>query len=87
MWRNVEGSLWFIVLASFVLAGSASSTALLTAFGIAAAGATLIVVPLHFFEAWRKVRVVPNKREYVLWVGFETVCACAFLLIAIWVCS
>jgi len=69
MWQRLEGTLWFIALVSFVLAGIASSPKLLIGLGVAGIGATLVAVPLHFVEAWRKVNAVPNKREYTLWVA------------------
>ena len=84
MWRHTEGTLWLIALASFVLAGVVSSRAFLIALGIAGVGAALASVPLHFFKAWRKVSAVPNKREYGLWLGFETICACGFFLCVVW---
>ncbi|MGP8093130.1 MAG: hypothetical protein ACLP72_07370 [Candidatus Sulfotelmatobacter sp.] len=38
---------------------------------------TAVAVPLYFYRALRKVRDVPNKTEYVLWLGFEILCAVA----------
>jgi hypothetical protein len=38
---------------------------------------TIVAVPLYFFRAWLKIRTVTNRTEYVLWLGFETLCAFA----------
>jgi hypothetical protein len=38
---------------------------------------TAIAVPLYFYRAWRRVRAVPNKTEYALWLTFESLCAVA----------
>jgi len=39
---------------------------------------TAVAVPLYLYRAWLRARVVPNKLEYMLWVGFETLCAVVF---------
>ena len=38
---------------------------------------TAVAVPLYLYRAWLKVKSVPNRIEYALWVGFETLCAVA----------
>lgn len=38
---------------------------------------TAVAVPLYLYRAWLRARVVPNRIEYMLWVGFETLCALA----------
>lgn len=38
---------------------------------------TTAAVPLYFYRAWLRARTVPNKTEYILWLGFETLCALA----------
>ena len=38
---------------------------------------TIVAVPLYLYRAWLRVKVVPNRIEYTLWVGFETLCALA----------
>ena len=73
-----------MALTSFMLAGMTSSKAVLILLGTLGVGSTIWVVPLHFFRAWRRFRSVPNRHEYALWVGFETVLAFGFFLCAIW---
>ena len=81
---HLEGMLWLTAFASFLLASMTSSKLTLILLGVAGVSSTLVVFPLHFFKAWRRLRYAPNRREYALWVGFETVCACAFFLSIIW---
>lgn len=38
---------------------------------------TAVAVPLYFYRELRKVRAVPNKTEYALWLSFEILCAVA----------
>ncbi len=38
---------------------------------------TAIAIPLSLYRAWLRIRIVPNRIEYALWVGFETFCALA----------
>ena len=54
-------------------------------FWIAAiAGASILAgTVLYFYNAWRRVPVVPNRRQYVLWVGFETAVVLTLLTFSI----
>jgi hypothetical protein len=36
---------------------------------------TVVAFPVYLYRAWLRVKVVPNRIEYALWVGFETLCA------------
>lgn len=36
---------------------------------------TLVAVPLYFYRAWSRLRTVPNKAAYAMWLSFETLCA------------
>lgn len=75
MRRHVEGMLWITVPVSLILAAGTSAKILLIVLGIVALGATAVVIPLHFFRAWRRLGSVPNRREYAVWVGLETLFA------------
>lgn len=41
---------------------------------------TAVAVPLYLCRAWYRLRTVPNKTDYALWLGFETLCAFAVTL-------
>ena len=38
---------------------------------------------LYLYKTWRRVPVVPNRRQYVLWVGFETAAVLTLLALCI----
>ena len=84
MLRHLEAWLCFMALTSFWLAAMTSARVPLMLLGVSGVGAVLVVVPLHFVKAWRRFPSIPNKREYALWVGFEMVFACGFLVCVIW---
>ena len=85
MRRHIEGVLWLVCLTSFLLAAVAPPhSSLLVVLGLASGVAIVVVGPLHFFRAWKKLKTVPNKREYACWVGFETLCAAAFGVAGLW---
>jgi len=79
MRRNFESVLWFVVAITLILAAMTSARIPLAVLGILAVGAIAVVIPLHFFHAWRKLGAAPNKREYALWVGLETLFAIGLL--------
>jgi hypothetical protein len=67
--------LWLAAPVSLILAAMTSARIpliLLSAIGV---GAPAAAVPLYFFRAWRRVGSVPNRREYIVWVGIETLIA------------
>jgi apolipoprotein N-acyltransferase len=72
MRRRVESVLWLTTPISIMLAAVTSAKIPLMVLGALCVGATLVVVPLHFFRAWRRLGSVPNRREYAVWVGLET---------------
>jgi hypothetical protein len=76
MRRHMEGILWLTMLVSLYFAAlTPAKSHLLVLIAIVWVGATVVVVPLHFFRAWRRLGSVPNRREYALWVGLETLFA------------
>ena len=74
--RHLEGVLWLTVFISLYLAAlTPVRSGLLILITVIWGGATAVVVPLHFVRAWRRLDLVPNRREYALWVGLETLFA------------
>jgi len=84
MRRHVEGILWLAALLSFMLAGITSTKTSVILLGVLGLGATVVVVPLHFFRAWSGLGSAPNKREYCLCVSFETLCVLGLALALGW---
>jgi hypothetical protein len=77
MWvkKHLEGVLWLTAFGSLVLAAQASTRAYLMVIAGIFVISTAIVLPLHFFVAWRRLRTIPNKRSYAFWVGLESLFA------------
>ncbi|MBZ5630544.1 MAG: hypothetical protein LAO06_16925 [Acidobacteriia bacterium] len=46
-----------------------------------------IVIPLHFYRAWRKLATVPNRTGYALWVLFETMFAAAVMALFVYLAA
>jgi hypothetical protein len=72
MKRHIEGILWAISLLSLIVAAMTTDRGFLIIIAIVWVLATFIVIPLHFYRAWRRWPEVANKRQYAVWVGFET---------------
>lgn len=72
MRRHKEGLLWAISILSLIVAAQVNARLYLLAIAIVWLASTATVVPLHFYRAWRRLRRVPNRRQYAAWVGFET---------------
>ncbi len=70
--KHLEGALWLSALGSLLLATQTSVKTCLMLLGLVSVAATATVVPLHFWRAWRRVASVPNRGEYMVWVGIET---------------
>jgi hypothetical protein len=75
MWKRVEGMLWASVFGCPVLATQMSAKALLMMLAVVWFAAIALVIPLHFYTAWRRLVSVRNRREYALWVGLEALFA------------
>jgi hypothetical protein len=43
---------------------------------------TVVVMFSYFNRSWRRVGLVPNRVEYVTWLGFQTA---LFLVVFVWV--
>ena len=85
MKRHVEGILWAVSFLSLIVAATTNSRWFLLIVAVVWALSTVIVIPLHFIKTWRRWPEVPNKRQYAVWVGFETFATIA--LIALFVYS
>lgn len=72
MKRQVEGILWVVSFLSLIFAAMTTGKSYLVALAVIWIISSIIVIPLHFYKAWRRLGQVTNKRPYVAWVGFET---------------
>ena len=72
MRAHVEGVLWVLAVGLPILAAWSRPGPFLLSIGILWIGAITVVVPLHFYKAWQRLRTVQSKREYAAWVGAET---------------
>lgn len=79
MKRHIEGVLWVVSFLSLLVAGMMTTKAYLAIVGCVWIASSAIVIPLHFFNAWRRWLDVPNKQLYALWVGFDTLAAMALI--------
>jgi hypothetical protein len=84
MRRHVEGALWLLSIGALFVAAYVSSRQLLLILAIVWVASTVIVIPMHFYRAWKKWAHVPNRREYVVWVGFETATTAALISLGIY---
>jgi hypothetical protein len=72
MKRHVERILWVVSFLSLIVAAMTTSRPLLIVLAVLWIVSSTIVIPLHFYKAWRRLSKVANKRQYASWVGFET---------------
>ncbi len=84
MKRHLEGLLWALSVCALFAASSGSSRSLLIVLGFLWLASTAIVIPVHFYRAWKKLARVPNRSEYAVWVGFETVAAVILVSLGIY---
>ncbi|MGA9495264.1 MAG: hypothetical protein WBV41_05365 [Terriglobales bacterium] len=77
MKRHIEGILWAVSFLSLSVAAMTTSRRFLLIAAVVWLISTVIVIPLHFYRAWRRRPEVTNKRQYATWVGFETLAAMA----------
>ncbi len=68
-----------LAFGGLVLAAQTASRVLLALIAIICLSSLVVVIPLHFWRAWRRVFVVPNRSEYAVWVGLETLFAVALV--------
>jgi hypothetical protein len=79
MRKHTEAALWMVVFGLPLLVTQISATKLKMMVGALWLASIVLVVPLHFCKAWQRFGSVPNKREYALWVGLETIFAAGLL--------
>ena len=85
MKHHVEGMLWVVSFLSLIVAAITTSKSYLMVLAVLWIIPSMIVIPLHFYKAWRRLSQVANKRQYAAWVGFETMATVAF--IGLFLCS
>jgi hypothetical protein len=73
MKRHAEGILWVASLLSLMAASKTTSKSYLSVLAALWIVSLVTVIPLHFYQAWRRLSEVVNKRQYAAWVGFETI--------------
>lgn len=89
MRQHLEGILWTIAFGGLLWASVTSLKVLLLGLGVVSGSSLMVVVPLHFYRAWRRASSVPNQCEYAVWVGLETLFAlglvsgCVYMVSAI----
>ncbi len=76
---NLEGVLWVVSFLSLIVAGMTTGKPYLTILAVLFVVSSIIVIPLHFYKEWRRLSQVQNKRQYAVWVGFETIATIAFI--------
>lgn len=81
MRNHTEGILWTAVLGLPLLVTQISAREILLLFAAVWVAAIMVVIPLHFYKAWRRYNSLPNKREYAVWVGVETLFTAGLLSI------
>lgn len=82
--KHFEDLFWSVALIFPILAAIVIERRMLPAIALAWILAIFIVVPLHFWRAWRRLRTVPNKTQYATWVGFETLCVLALIAVSVY---
>jgi hypothetical protein len=79
MRNHTEGILWTAVLGLPLLVTQISAREILLLLAVVWVASVAVVIPLHFYKAWRKYNFIPNKRQYAVWVGAETLFAVGLL--------
>jgi hypothetical protein len=84
MKRHIEGVLWVAAVGLLYLAALDYFRPYLLPIAILWIGATVTVIPLHFYRAWKKFSAVPNRGAYAAWVGFETLATAALIALGVY---
>lgn len=85
-WLSIEGLLWSVsVVCLFFAAILLRPVALV--FAVAWLVTAAIVIPLHFYRAWRKLATVPDRTGYALRVLFETMFAAAAVALLVYLAA
>jgi hypothetical protein len=82
--RHIEGVLWAALFGSLMTAAFVSGRTALVVLGFICVASIAIVLPLHFYRAWKKLGQIKNQGQYAVWVGFETVAAIGLLTLGIY---
>jgi hypothetical protein len=81
--QHSEGILWTLSIGTLLVAGLAHSRLLLLILAAVWMASTAVVIPLHFYRAWNRWPLVPNKLHYAAWLGFETTATALLILLGI----
>jgi hypothetical protein len=84
MKRHIEGVFWSLSVGILLIANFVSSRPFGLVLAVTWVVCTMIVIPLHFYRAWRRFTHVSNRREYATWVGFETAATAVLLFVGIY---
>ena len=84
MKRHAEGLLWLAWLGCAFAAALSSQNYYLPVLAVAWAATTLIVIPLHFLKAWRRLQEAPNKGAFTAWVAFGALCTLGLIGAMVW---
>jgi hypothetical protein len=79
MKRHCEGILWAVSLLSLIVAAMTTTKAYLLIVAVVWIASSVIVIPLHFYRAWRRWAGVTNPRQNAVWIGFETFATVVFI--------
>jgi hypothetical protein len=83
MKRYFEAVLWTLSVGALLAAAMVSSRPFLLFLATVWIVSTAIVIPLHFYRAWKRWAHVSNRRAYAVWVGFETAATLALISLGI----
>jgi general secretion pathway protein G len=84
MRRHTEGLLWLAWLVCAFGAALSTHDLYQPVLAVAWAATTVIVVPLHFLKALRRLRATPNKAGYAAWVVFQALCTLGLIGGMVW---
>ena len=83
---SIESLFWLAAITCFFFAAILLRPVAL-AFAILWLVVTAIVIPLHFYKAWRRLATVPNRGEYAIWVFLETMLAAAAMALFLYLAA
>jgi len=67
MKKRAEAILWVISFLSLTLAAMTAARAFLLVIAVVWFSSTVVVVPLHFYNAWRRWGYVANRQQFAPW--------------------
>jgi len=64
MKHHVESMLWVVSFVSLIVAAMTTTRTYLALLACIWVLSSVVVIPLHFYKAWRRWPNAPNKRHY-----------------------